>query len=171
MSCPAITTIPSTECIGNSLTTINSNFSALEVAACDNYSYIQNLITSITNLNNSIVSLTNLVVPGAAKAWISFDGTKDDDNLLSTFNTNRYLYSGYNVSSVFRKGVGDYRINFTTRFPTRNYVVIGTSRQTITGGQYTWLQPYDYRTAFADVKVATQTGSTVDPQNISVVIF
>lgn len=171
MSCPSIITIPDTECIGNSLTTINNNFSALEVAACDNQSFITSLNNSITNLNTLITDLTNITVPGAAKAWVSFDGTKDDKNFSSSFNTNRYIFSGYNVSSVFRKGAGDYRITFTTRFLSRNYVIIGTSRQTQVGGQYTWLQPYDYRTAFADIKIVSQSGNAADPQNVSVVIY
>lgn len=34
MACPTITTIPKTECIGNSLVTINSNFSILRDAIC-----------------------------------------------------------------------------------------------------------------------------------------
>jgi len=35
MSCPSITTIPRTECIGNSLVTINANFGALRTAICE----------------------------------------------------------------------------------------------------------------------------------------
>jgi len=35
MACPEITTIPSSECIGNSLITINSNFDTLKNAICD----------------------------------------------------------------------------------------------------------------------------------------
>ena len=35
MACPEITTIPKTECIGNSLITINSNFDTLKNAICD----------------------------------------------------------------------------------------------------------------------------------------
>lgn len=171
MSCPSITIIPDTECIGNSLTTINNNFSALKVAACDNQSFITSLDSSILSLNNLITNLTNVVVPGAAKAWVSFDGTKDSSNQPSNFNTNRYIYSSYNVSSVLRKNTGDYRITFGTRFSSRNYVVVGTSRQTQSGGLFTWLQPYDYRTAFADIKITTQSGNVADPQNISVVIF
>lgn len=35
MACPTITTIPNSECIGNSLVTINSNFNILRDAICD----------------------------------------------------------------------------------------------------------------------------------------
>ena len=35
MACPTVTSIPNTECIGNSLVTINSNFNVLRDAICD----------------------------------------------------------------------------------------------------------------------------------------
>lgn len=52
MSCPStsqILTIQPTECIGNSLNTINTNFTNLRLAACDNQ-------TQITTLNSLLVN-------------------------------------------------------------------------------------------------------------------
>jgi hypothetical protein len=171
MSCPTINEIPSTQCIGNSLQTINFNFSALKVAACDNYSYIQSLNTSILNLNTQILNLSSITVPGASKAWINFSGTRDNNNNISSLLTPRFIFSAYNINQVLRKGSGDYRITFTNRLPAPNYTAIGTSRQTIVGGEYSWLQPYNYNSSYLEVKVLTRTGTPANPENISIVIF
>lgn len=58
---------------------------------------------------------SNLTIPGAAKAWVNFNGTgtvaiRDD----------------LNVSSITDNGAGDYTINFTTAIGNTNYAMVGT---------------------------------------------
>jgi hypothetical protein len=63
-----------------------------------------------------------------ARAWVNFDGSRDESNNISTANTNRLMYSNGNVSSVLRTGLGLYTVNFSVAMPNANYcVVFGTT--------------------------------------------
>ena len=178
--------IKKTECIGNSLVTINDNFATLKDAACTNYSTINTLFSGINLLNQRITTLTNQV-PGIAKAWVKFDGSRDAATLISpngnpsTAPTNRFIYSSYNVDYVLKAtttntpttSAGDYRIYFKPGvITTANYAVIGTSSER-RGTNYGWLQPYDYRASYEGVRIHSPTwpGDVVDPTHISVAIF
>lgn len=181
MSCPDVTPIKSTECIGNSLATINSNFVALKDAACDNYSTITTLNASILDLNTKVVSLSNQV-SGVAKAWVKFDGTRDSEGNISTAATNRYIYSSYNVDYVYKAtttntpatSAGDYRIYFKPGIVnTANYAVIGTSSEKKDATSYGWLQPYLFNPNFVGIRVHSPIwpGDAADPAHVSVVVF
>jgi len=178
-------TIQRTQCIGNSLDTINENFGVLKTAACDNYNTIDALQTSINSLNTKIESLSSQT-PGFAKAWVKFDGTRDSDGNTSTDATDRFLYSSYNIRSVLKKtsfkntttespvSAGDYRIYFTNEFADENYAVIGTSIEASIGTSYGWLQPYNLSEQFVDVRVHSPTlpfTEAIDPSQVSVAIF
>jgi hypothetical protein len=173
MSCFNTNPIEPSECIGNSLSKINSNFTGLEDAVCDNDSFITTLRNGIDNLNTLILDLSSKTVPGMAKAWLKFDGTRDTSNITSTLNTNRFIYSSFNISSVLRKGTGDYRITFATPFPAQTYTLVGTSNQKQgSTGLFTWFQPYTYRTTYVDVRINGINSSTAaDPEHCSVVIY
>jgi hypothetical protein len=173
MSCFNTNPIEPSECIGNSLSKINSNFTGLEDAVCDNDSFITTLRNGIDNLNTLILDLSSKTIPGMAKAWLKFDGTRDTSNIPSTLNTNRFIYSSFNISSVLRKGTGDYRITFATPFPAQTYTLVGTSNQKQgSTGLFTWFQPYTYRTTYVDVRINGINSSTAaDPEHCSVVIY
>ena len=55
MSCPTITTIEATQCIGNSLSIINENFSNLRDSACDNNEISLSLSNSIIEIGRAHV--------------------------------------------------------------------------------------------------------------------
>ena len=172
MACTfTVKTIESTECIGNSLEKINFNFDSLEENACQNYNKIESLESSLTALDTQITDLSAITVPGVLKAWIKFDGTRDTSGITSTNLTNRFIYSAFNIGKVQTISTGDYRIFFNTPFPTSNYVAVGTSSLVTSAGKRTWLQPYDYRTAFLGVRVASTTGPAVAANHISVVFY
>jgi hypothetical protein len=59
----------------------------------------------------------------ACRAWVSFDGTRDSSGAVSTANTNRFIRSSGNVTSVLRVGAGDYTITFTAAMSDANYSV------------------------------------------------
>lgn len=181
MSCPAVIPIYNTECIGNSLVTINSNFTVLKVAACDNYSTITTLLCSIQTLDNSIANLTQKL-PGIAKAWVKFDGTRDSGGIVNTAATNRHIYKSYNIDYVYKNTTtntpttsgGDYSIYFKPGVITSsNYAVIGTSNEAKGVTSYGWLQPVQIRTDFVRIRIhsAIYPGDVVDPTHISVAIF
>ncbi len=172
MACTfTVKTIEPTECIGNSLEKINDNFASLKNNACENFNNIETLESRITILDTQITDLSAITVPGVLKAWIKFDGTRDTSGVINSNLTNRFIYSAFNIGRVQTVGVGDYRIFFNTPFPTSNYVAVGTSSLATSEGKRTWLQPYDYRTVFLGVKVASVDGSPVAANHISVVFY
>jgi hypothetical protein len=175
MPTPTITTIQPQECIGNSLGTINLNFLNLESSAIANDALLTTLNSSINALTTQILELSGKTIPGIAKAWVKFNGrTIDTDNSIDNLSlTNRFIYSFYNISTVYRKGVGDYRVNFLTPFANTNYTVVGTSNEKVgLGGLYGWFQPYGFTTTYVDVKIHTNTVTDlIDPEHISLVIY
>jgi hypothetical protein len=61
MGCPTdIITIQKTECIGNSLNTINGNFNSLKTEVCDNQLQINNLFNNIETVKSNLYPL-NLI--------------------------------------------------------------------------------------------------------------
>jgi hypothetical protein len=67
---------------------------------------------------NSITDATggsaNLSIPGAAKAWVNFNGTGTVA-----------IRASLNVSSITDNGVGDYTVNLTNALADANYSVVG----------------------------------------------
>ena len=64
----------------------------------------------VNNITDTSGGTSNLEVPGAAKAWVNFNGSgtvaiRDD----------------LNVSSITDNGTGDYTINFTNALGNANY--------------------------------------------------
>lgn len=175
--CPienSIITIPREECIGNSLSRINNNFLDLRIQTCSNYVKLEEIDSSILALQTLVNTISSITLPGTAKAWVKFDGTRDLlTSQQSTLSTDRFLYSSYNIESVYRKTAGDYRIYFETPFSNTNYTLIGTSSETISElGNYTWLQPYRYATSYTDVRVhSNNIGDTIDPRHVSLAFF
>jgi uncharacterized protein YaiE (UPF0345 family) len=101
---------------------------------------LANGVSFTGNLTGNVVGVasqaTTLVTASAGpapvygcRAWVNFDGTRDYLGASSTSNTNRYIRSSGNVSSVLRTGTGLYTITFITAMSDANYVVIGNSSQ------------------------------------------
>ena len=153
---PSITTIPDTQCIGDSLGTINNNFSNLNVG-------INNNTTSITSLSSQYSNTS----PGVAKAWVNFNGTGS-----GTITPN----STYNVSSVTRNANGNYNIYFTTPFATTSYcALVSMSFSDTTNvadgiptivGQFT-----NYVRVSCPVATTGQNPSTTQPAIVNVVVL
>lgn len=98
---PTITTIQKTECIGNSLVSLTTNFDNIKNSISD-------IITQdLATLNNTITELTTRVSGLSssvqlAKAWVLFNGT------------NGNIQDQYNVSSVNKDDTGIYTVTFQT---------------------------------------------------------
>ena len=69
----------------------------------------------VNNITDTSGGSSNLEVPGAAKAWVNFNGT-------GTVAIRDHL----NVSSITDNGTGDYTVNFTTAMQDSNYAVCVT---------------------------------------------
>ena len=82
----------------------------------------------VDNLLNSAGNESPISVPGAAKAWVNFNGT------TGTLNSSDVtIRSSFNVSSVTDYGTGNYGVNFTTAFSDANYATVATQRGTSIG--------------------------------------
>jgi hypothetical protein len=172
MSCPTITEIKRTECIGNSLFTINDNFTALRDGTCDNDIQIESLGNNIKALNNIVLALSGITIPGSAKAWTKFDSTKDNRGFVNQYNTDRYLYNSYNVNSVYKVEEGYYRITFKTPFLDNSYTVVATCNETLVASNYVWVQPYEYAAEYVDIRIHTATSLTpANPSHVSLVVY
>ena len=62
-------------------------------------------------------------MPGAAKAWVNFNGTGTVA-----------IRAAFNVSSITDNGTGSYTVNFTTAMPDANYATHVTVKQDDAGG-------------------------------------
>ena len=88
----------------------------------------------VDNLLNSAGNESPISVPGAAKAWVNFDGR------TGTLNQNDVTIRGsYNVTSVTDNGTGDYTVNFTNNMPDTDYCVSGTAADLASGSGHRWL--------------------------------
>jgi hypothetical protein len=72
----------------------------------------------VNNITDTSGGSSSLSVPGAAKAWVNFNGTGTVA-----------IRAQMNVSSITDNGTGDYTVNFTSALADGNYAVtgIGTS--------------------------------------------
>lgn len=59
----------------------------------------------------------------SARAFVSFDATRNSSGGSDTANTARYIYASQNVSSVVKNDTGQYTVNFTTPMTSTAYVV------------------------------------------------
>ena len=85
---------------------------------------VQTLVYAVATTAEAVAGTNNTALltphtggytPGAAKAWVHFDGT------------NASVKSSYNVATVTRTGVGTYNITFTRPFSTASYVAVGAA--------------------------------------------
>lgn len=121
---PNITVIPATECIGNSLVSINTNYDNIKNSFTDFNTDLGVLNSQITNLTTIVNSISSAQL---AKAWVNFRPTRNVNGQTSLTNTSRQLINSYNVSSVTREGAGVYTINFPVPYVNTPVVVGITS--------------------------------------------
>ena len=170
MSCPSVTVIDRSEYIGNSLQTINNNFSNLKDGICDNNTEILSLQQDIQNLDTYIEALSSVTTHSVPKAFVKFSGAQDINNNTSSGNPNRYIFHSYNISSVYRKNVGDYRIYFSVPLSNGNYLVLSSNKEkTNSNNEFVWSQPYSTTKEYLEIKLQSCNGITADPDFISVV--
>lgn len=170
MSCPTITVIDRSEYIGNSLQTINSNFSNLKDGICDNNTEIISLQQDIQNLDTHIDALSSTSVHSIPKAFVKFSGVIDSNNNTSGINPNRYIFHSYNISSVYRKSTGNYRIYFNSPLTSGNYLVLcSNSEKTNSDNEFVWSQPYSTTKEYLEIKLQSCNGVTADADFVSIV--
>ena len=185
MPCPTVTTIPREQCIGNSLSIINTNFANIKDSICLPGTGLDNQVIDLTNSRNFFQTnysvLSGPAIAGAAKAWVKFDGLRginDPANGPYTVTGPRFIYSKYNIDFVTMTTIngsqfpGHYTVSIGSGvFRNRNYAVLGTSSEAVISGKYTWFQPIEYTQSFITAKVQTHDGILTNARHISVVFF
>jgi hypothetical protein len=176
MSCTLnVNQIDINQYIGNSLTIINENFLNLKNFLCDDQGNglslrMDNLELSASQIDTNLDTIASAINTGAARAWVRFQGTKDTNNEISDLFTDRRIVgnASFNVRSVYRKAVGEYRIYYRTPMTDTGYVVTGSnSEKANNSGDYGWVMTQVLGTDFADIKIS----NGVDPDYVSVVMF
>jgi hypothetical protein len=61
------------------------------------------------------------------RAWVNFDAGRDASGATNTSNTNRFIRSSGNVTSVLKTATGKFTITFTFAMPNANYIVTSSS--------------------------------------------
>ena len=85
------------------------------------------------------------------RAWVNFDASRDASGATNTSNTNRFIRSSGNVTSVLKTGPGKFTVTFTFAMPNTNYIV--TSSAGLSGSP---------RFACADRTTATTTSIEIE---------
>ena len=67
----------------------------------------------VNTITDTSGGTSNLSIPGAAKAWVNFDGTGTVA-----------IQDDYNVASITDNGVGLYTVTFTNAMANANYAVV-----------------------------------------------
>ena len=100
-------------------------------------------------------------MPGAAKAWVNFNGTGTVA-----------IRASFNVSSITDNGVGDYTVNFTTALADANYAVSGLCNDDATNPKFVSFvaNPTKTTTAFRFYTVRN-TAILTDSTDVSMSIF
>jgi len=169
MSCLNIFAIPREQCLGNSRSLINDNFVELQNAICDNRDRISELEEESSTRLQQIEEITEIAIPGSAKAWVSFKGNDQSRFPLE--------YGSYNVDAVQRRFLnnrvqpGIFQIDFLPNvFTSSNYVAVGTS--TYSNNQPTWVLVSPTPTpTFITISVVGLGGTPIDPDRVSLVFF
>lgn len=90
------------------------------------------------------------------RAWVNFDASRDASGATNASNTNRFIRSSGNVTSVLKTGTGKFTVTFTAAMPNTNYVV--TSSAGLAGSP---------RFACADRTTATTTSIEIETDDAS----
>lgn len=85
------------------------------------------------------------------RAWVNFDASRDASGATNASNTNRFIRSSGNVTSVLKTGTGKFTVTFTFEMPNTNYIV--TSSAGLSGSP---------RFACADRATATTTSIEIE---------
>jgi hypothetical protein len=99
------------------------------------------LVISNTGTGSILFNSTPLgAITGTApiygvRAWVNFDGQRNSSGGSDILNTNRFIRSSGNVSSVLKNGTGDYTITFTTALPNDGYSASMLTNDVLSGTQ------------------------------------
>lgn len=141
------------ECVGNSLTTMNTNFDILKDEVCNQYSNVLSSETEkniLTNYTSSLSSQLNLT----PKCSVKFD---NDSNIVSQEG----------ISEVTKQSIGIFRVYFSNNFNNTNYLTIASSVSEIPCFVFVSEEYPNY----IEIHARASDGNLTDPNFINLVFF
>ena len=98
-------------------------------------------------------------MPGAAKAWVNFNGAGTVA-----------IRAAFNVTGITDNGVGDYTVNFTTAMPDTSYGAVSAGRRSSSGVDGVVVSDA-YTTTNHTVKTSNGAGALEDFLFVNVAVF
>jgi len=177
---PTIINIDKSECIGNSLVSIKANYDNIKNSLTD----VNTNITSFNSILNNLTTIVNAIssTPQRAAAWVNFSGRRDlASGLTRLENTERFLFSSYNITSITREDTGIYRGSITVPL-TQGFSIIGTASPLPPGTAgpdagvvniHQGGQGLEAISPTSEFRILTRTlqGQQFDPPQISLVLY
>jgi hypothetical protein len=115
----------------------------------------------VNNITDTSGGSSSLSVPGAAKAWVNFNGTGTVA-----------IRAQMNVSSITDNGTGDYTVNFANAMTDANYATImSTGQRSTTALDYGFSGGYNSTTTSTRLITWGVASNAVDWQGVQIAIF
>lgn len=121
-------------------------------------------VTTLSNLAGSASVPMDTVISGSAKAWVNLNGTGTVA-----------IREGFNVSSIFDNGVGNYTLNFTNLLVDASYASLAAC-SAYSGDRVATVDLVTISAASAQIKTgvsggSSQTGIFFDPLIVNFAVF
>jgi hypothetical protein len=154
----SIATIDINECLGNSLVTINANFTTLKDEICLQDKNI-NTLESEKELLSSYVSTLSSQLNTLPKCLVNF-------NKAAT------IVKSQGINNVVKSSTGIYRVFFSNSFTNTKYLTIGsTIPETNVPESACFLFVVNETTTYVDIETRDIFGSLTDPYFINLLFF
>jgi len=105
-----------------------------------------------------------------ARAFVSFDSTRNSSGGTDSLNTARFIYGGKNVTSVTKIASGQFRVAITTAMPNTNYCVV-CNTSIAAAPRWAGVDPLSLTTTQFDIYTDTQDSVSINQPYISAVVF
>jgi hypothetical protein len=105
-----------------------------------------------------------------ARAFVSFDSTRNSSGGTDSANTARFIYGSKNVTSVTKIASGQFRVVITTAMPDTNYCVVCNTSDT-GAPRLAGVGPSSLTTIQFDIYTDVTDGSAANQTYISAVVF
>jgi len=105
-----------------------------------------------------------------ARAFVSFDSTRNSSGGTDSLNTARFIYGSKNVTSVTKIASGQFRVAITTALPDTNYCVVCNTAST-NSPRWAGVGSSSLTTTQFDIYTDTGDGSSINQPYVSAVVF
>jgi hypothetical protein len=105
-----------------------------------------------------------------ARAFVSFDSTRNSSGGTDSLNTARFIYGSKNVTSVTKVASGQFRVVITTAMPDANYCVVCNTAST-NSPRWAGIDSSTRTASQFDIYTETQDNAAINQEYVSAVVF